>query len=227
MNVGTAVDAQASMTEQAGARFDTTPWSVVLAAGGDSTRGAKQALATLCETYWYPLYAYLRRHGKSAEDAQDLTQGFFQQMLEKGTIERADPGRGRFRSFLLASLKHYVTNEWDKDQAHKRGGDVPHVSLELEGAEGRYQFEPKDDATPETVFDRRWALTLLGNVLAKLRKEFVEAGKEAAFDQLKIFLGGRSPSTSYESVGKRLDMSEGAVKVAVHRLRRRYRDLLQ
>ncbi len=215
------------MTEQAGARFDTTHWSVVLAAGGDSTRGAKQALATLCETYWYPLYAYLRRHGKSAEDAQDLTQGFFQQMLEKGTIERADPGRGRFRSFLLASLKHYVTNEWDKDQAHKRGGDVPHVSLELEGAEGRYQFEPKDDATPETVFDRRWALTLLGNVLAKLRKEFVEAGKEAAFDQLKIFLGGRSPSTSYESVGKRLDMSEGAVKVAVHRLRRRYRDLLQ
>ena len=213
--------------EGTGARFDTTHWSVVLAAGSDSTAGAKQALSTLCETYWYPLYAYLRRQGRSAEDAQDLTQGFFQQILEKGTVERADPERGRFRSFLLISLKHYVTNEWDKEQAGKRGGGVRHLSLELENAEGRYQLEPPDDTTPEKVFDRRWALTLLDNVLGKLRAEFVKADKEAIFGRLKVFLGGGSADESYAGIGRELDMSEGAVKVAVHRLRRRYRDLLR
>ena len=226
-----------------GARFDTTHWSVVLAAGGDSTAGAKRALATLCETYWYPLYAYLRRQGQSAEDAQDLTQGFFQQILEKGTVERADPDRGRFRSFLLTSLKHYVTNEWDKARAGKRGGGVPHLSLELENAEGRYQLEPPDDATPESVRPalgadtvtmcsglRRssgQALTLLDHVLGRLRAEFVTADKAALFDRLKVFLGGGSADESYASVGRALDMSDGAVKVAVHRLRRRYRDILR
>ena len=216
------------MTSQGtGARFETTHWSVVLAARGDSTAGAKRALATLCETYWYPLYAYLRRQGQSAEDAQDLTQGFFQQILEKGTVERADPERGRFRSFLLTSLKHYVTNEWDKERARKRGGGVRHMSLELENAEGRYQLEPPDDTTPEKVFDWHWALTLLDNVLGKLRAEFVRADKEAVFDRLKVFLGGGSADESYASVGRALDMSDGAVKVAVHRLRRRYRDILR
>ena len=210
-----------------GARFDTTHWSVVLAAGGDSTAGAKRALATLCETYWYPLYAYLRRQGHSAEDAQDLTQGFFQQILEKGTVEQADPNRGRFRSFMLTSLKHYVTNEWDKQRARKRGGGTPHVSLELENAEGRYQLEPPADTTPEKVFDRQWALTLLDNILGKLRAEFVRDDKEAIFNRLKVFLGGGSSDESYASVGRALDMSDGAVKVAVHRLRCRYRDLLR
>lgn len=210
-----------------GARFDTTHWSVVLAAGDDGTAGSRRALATLCETYWYPLYAYLRRQGHSAEDAQDLTQGFFQQVLEKGTVEQANPDRGRFRSFLLTSLKHYVTNEWDKQRARKRGGGTPHVSLELENAEGRYQLEPPDDTTPEKVFDRRWALTLLDNILGTLRAEFVRDDKEAVFDRLKVFLGGGSSDESYASVGRALDMSNGAVKVAVHRLRRRYRDLLR
>ena len=210
-----------------GARFDTTHWSVVLAAGDDGTAGSRRALATLCETYWYPLYAYLRRQGHSAEDAQDLTQGFFQQVLEKGTVEQANPDRGRFRSFLLTSLKHYVTNEWDKQRARKRGGGTPHVSLELENAEGRYQLEPPDDTTPEKVFDRRWALTLLDNILGTLRAEFVRDDKEAVFDRLKVFLGGGSSDESYASVGRALDMSNGAVKVAVHRLRCRYRDLLR
>ena len=210
-----------------GARFDTTHWSVVLAAGDDGTAGSRRALATLCETYWYPLYAYLRRQGHSAEDAQDLTQGFFQQVLEKGTVEQANPDRGRFRSFLLTSLKHYVTNEWDKQRARKRGGGTPHVSLELENAEGRYQLEPPDDTTPEKVFDRRWALTLLDNILGTLRAEFVRDDKEAVFDRLKVLLGGGSSDESYASVGRALDMSNGAVKVAVHRLRRRYRDLLR
>ena len=186
---------------------------------------AQRALATLCETYWYPLYAYLRRQGQSAEDAQDLTQGFFQQILEKGTVERADPDRGRFRSFLLTSRKHYVTNEWDKECIRKRG--VPHLSLELENAEGRYQLEPPDDTTPERVFDRRWALTLLDNVLGRLRAEFVTADKETVFERLRVFLGDGSADESYASVGRALDMSAGAVKVAVHRLCRRCRDILR
>ena len=141
--------------------FDTTHWSTVLAAGSQSTGRSRRALATLCQTYWYPLYAYLRRRGHSVEDAEDLTQGFFTRMLDKGTLGAADPGRGRFRSFLLASLQHYVSHEREREGAEKRGGSTAHVPLLLDDAEGQYRQEPLDDRTLEVLFDRRWALTVL------------------------------------------------------------------
>lgn len=209
-----------------GDRFATTHWSVVLAAGRSSTAKSQQALATLCETYWYPLYAYLRRAGHNAEDAQDLTQGFFAQLLEKGWLSAADPERGRFRSFMLASLKHYVANERDRATAQKRGGVNPPLPLELETAEGRYSLEPRDNTTPEKLFDRRWALTLLDRVLGRLRAELKQREKDETFDRLKVFLTGEKAQVSYRELGVELGMSEGAVKVTVHRLRRRFRELL-
>jgi RNA polymerase sigma factor (sigma-70 family) len=215
------------MSERAGGRFETTRWSLVLAAGQQPTPKSRAALSTLCEQYWYPLYAFLRRQGQSAEDAQDLTQGFFTRLLEKGWLHDVRPERGRFRSFLLASLSHYASNERDRARALKRGGPKPPLSLEIETAEGLYQLEPRDDVTPERVFDRRWALTLLDRVLARLKGEFHERGKGPLFDTLKVFLDGDRSGESYKEVGAALDMSEGAVKVAVHRLRRRFRDILR
>ena len=215
----------AQPTGQAG--FTTTHWSVVLAAQADSTPKAQAALTQLCERYWYPLYAYLRRSGHSADEAQDLTQAFFARILEKRSFRQADSARGRFRSFLLASLKNFVANERGRERAQKRGGAIPPLSLEFDTAEGRYRIEPPSDETPEKVFDRRWALTLLEDVLARLRGEFVKAQKEAVFDQLKGYLAGPRTEVGYAAVGKQLEMSEGAVKVAVHRLRRRFRDLLR
>ena len=215
----------AQPTGQAG--FTTTHWSVVLAAQADSTPKARAALAQLCERYWYPLYAYLRRSGHSADDAQDLTQAFFARILEKRTFRQADPARGRFRSFLLASLKNFVANERGRARAQKRGGVTPPLSLEFDTAEGRYRIEPPNDETPEKVFDRRWALTLLEGVLARLRGEFVKTQKETVFDHLKVYLAGQKADVGYAKVGEQLEMTEGAVKVAVHRLRRRFRHLLR
>ena len=209
------------------ARFTTTHWSLVLAAQRDSTPQARAALTRLCESYWHPLYAYLRRSGSSADDAQDLTQAFFARILEKQTFRSADPDRGRFRSFLLTSLKNFVANERERAKALKRGGALPVLSFEFEAAEERYQIEPPSDETPETVFERRWALTLLEHVVTRLRAELKKAGKEEQFEQLKVFLTGESRAVGYAEVGLRLNMSEGAVKVAVHRLRRRFRALLQ
>jgi RNA polymerase sigma-70 factor (ECF subfamily) len=209
------------------ARFAITRWSLVLEAGGGSTPHAAAALATLCEIYWYPLYAYLRRRGYSAEDAQDLTQGFFARLLDKQTLEAARPERGRFRSFLLTSLQHYALNDWDRARAQKRGGGVPVLSLDFETAEGRYQMEPRDEVTPERLFDRRWALALLDRTLARLRAEWRSAGKEAVFEVLKPALTGDPDDDSYAQIGSRLGRTEGAVKVSVHRLRRRFRDLLR
>jgi RNA polymerase sigma factor (sigma-70 family) len=214
------------MSERGG-RFLTTHWSLVLAAGAKPTPRSRDALAALCEQYWYPLYAFLRRQGHSAEDAQDLTQGFFARVLEKGWLQDVRPERGRFRSFLLASLSHYVSNERDRARALKRGGPLPPLSLEIETAEGLYQLEPRDDLTPERIFDRRWALTLLDRVLARLRAEFHDRGKGALFETLKVFLDGERTDESYKEVGAALGMSEGAVKVAVHRLRRRFRDIVR
>lgn len=216
------------MAERAGGgRFETTHWSLVLAAGRTPTAKSRAALATLCEHYWYPLYAFLRRQGHSAEDAQDLTQGFFARVLEKGWLQDVRPERGRFRSFLLASLSHFVSNERDRARALKRGGPKPPLPLEIETAEGLYQLEPRDDLTPERIFDRRWALTLLDRVLARLKAEFHERGKGGMFETLKVFLDGDRSGDSYKEVGAALEMTEGAVKVAVHRLRRRFRDLLR
>ena len=207
-------------------QFATTHWSLVLAAGRDSSARSRAALATLCEQYWYPAYVVVRRQGYSADDAGDLTQEFFTRVLEKSYFQQVDPARGRFRSFLLACLRHFLSNERDRAQSLKRGGKHPPLPLEIETAEGRYQIEPRDDLTPEKVFDRRWALTLLDRVLNQLRDEQVAAGKAAAFDALKGFLTGDADAPPYRSVARRLKMSEGAVKVAVHRLRRRFRDLL-
>ena len=207
--------------------FETTHWSTVLAAGHQSTGPGRQALTTLCQTYWYPLYAYLRRRGHNAEDAEDLTQGFFTRMFEKGTLGVADPERGRFRSFLLASLRHYVSHERDHARAEKRGGSTLVLPLALEGAEGRYHREPPDGRTPETLFDQRWALTVLDRVAATLREEFGRRGKEAVFDGLRDHLIGADDRLSYREIGARLGLSEVAARVAVYRLRRRFGELLR
>ena len=166
------------------------------------------------------------RSGHSADEAQDLTQGFFARILEKRTFREADPERGRFRSFLLASLKNFVANERERARANKRGGSAPPLSFEFETAEEQYRIDPPSDETPDKVFDKRWALTLLQNVLERLRTELSRSDKDRLFEQLKLFLTGERAGAGYAEVGARLGMSEGAVKVAVHRLRRRFRDLL-
>jgi RNA polymerase sigma factor (sigma-70 family) len=207
--------------------FATTHWSVVLAAArSDSTR-AQAALARLCQTYWYPLYAYVRRRGHEAHDAQDLTQEFFARLLEHKWLAQADRERGRFRTFLLTAMSHFLANEWDKARAQKRGGAVQIVPLQLDGAETRYGQEPAAPLTPEQCYDRRWALALLDQVLNELRQEHLAAGSVELFDTLKPCLVGDRQAQPYTALGVRLGLSEGAVKVAVHRLRQRYRQLLR
>lgn len=213
-------------SEPRGRRFATTHWSLVLAAGAETGAGANEALARLCELYWYPVYAFVRRQGYSADDAADLTQGFFARVLEKSYLRDADPQKGRFRSFLLGCLRHFLSNERDRARALKRGGESVLVSLEQETAEGRYLVEPRDELTPEKIFDRRWALTLLDQTLSRLRDEHVARGKLAVFDELKGFLTGDSADVPHASVAKALGVTEGAAKVAIHRLRRRFRNLL-
>jgi RNA polymerase sigma-70 factor (ECF subfamily) len=209
------------------AHFATTRWSLVLAAQRDGSSAADQALTALCETYWYPLYAFLRSRGRSVEDAQDLTQAFFARVLEKHAFRQADPARGRFRSFLLTAIKNFAANEYDREVAKKRGGGAATISLELEGAEGRFQMEPPSHETPERIFDRHWALTLLDRVLSRLKTEMAVGGRQAQFDGLKTYLTGDEPQLSYAQTAEKLGMSEGAVKVAVHRLRRRFGDVLR
>lgn len=209
-----------------GERFHTTRWSLVLAAGRRASPRSDQALAALCDTYWYPLYAYVRRLGQSPEDAQDLTQDFFARLLEKNCLADVARDKGRFRSFLLASLKHFLANEWDKARAQKRGGGRSFIHLDDASAESRYTLEPRDDASADKLYERRWALTLLERVLARLREEHA-AGKTKQFDALKAFIGGERGAEGYAAVGKALGMTEANVKVTVHRLRRRYRDLLR
>jgi RNA polymerase sigma factor (sigma-70 family) len=209
-----------------GLRFNTTRWSLVLAAGQPTSAGSGEALAYLCEAYWYPVYAFIRRRGYRPEDCADLTQAFFARVLEKNYFQEVDPSRGRFRAFLCASLRHFLSNERDRTQTLKRGGSRPPISLDVQNAEGTYQLEPRDDLTPEKLFDRRWALLLLERVLAELREQHALAGKADLFDQLRGFLTGDSPRVPYAAVARSLATTEGAVKVAVHRLRRQFRDLL-
>ena len=210
-----------------GARFETTEWSVVLAAGGEQSSAVRAALATLCETYWYPLYAYVRRQGHTADDARDLTQAFFARFLEKQAVLDVRRERGRFRSFLLASIRNFLLNEAVHRRTLKHGGGQVVLSLDFETAEGRYLREPQDARTPERVFDRRWALTVLDRVLRRLRREWLDTGKGLEFDRLKDCLSGESPVGGYRELGQTLGLTEGAVKVAVHRLRRQYRRLLR
>jgi DNA-directed RNA polymerase specialized sigma24 family protein len=208
-------------------RFPTTRWSRVVAAVAPETPGGREVLEALCEAYWYPLYAYARRRGHATEHAQDLTQDFFAYVLEKGLLARADPGRGRFRSFLLAVYTHYLANRHDHEHALKRGGGRVAVPIETAGAEGRYDRGLVLDLTPERIFDRSWALTLLGRVLDGLRREYEEAGRGAAFEVLSLNLTEGPQAEPYAAVAARLGTTEGAARVAVHRLRRRYARLLR
>ncbi len=199
---------------------------MVLAASGGDTPKAQAALEKLCRTYWYPLYAYVRRRGNPAQDAQDLTQAFFARLLERHWVGDADRERGRFRTFLLTAMSRFLSDEWDKARAQKRGGGVTHVPIQLDAAETRYGHEPADHATPEQCYERRWALTLLDTVLQRLRAEYEHAGKGELFTGLNSSLVGGRESQPYAELAAKLDMNEGTVKVAVHRLRRRYRKLL-
>jgi len=214
-------------TSSPAANFALTHWSVVVAAGGSDSTHARTALEKLCRTYWQPIYAFVRRQGHSPHDAQDLTQEFFARLLEKKSLADVDRAKGRFRSFLLASLKHFLANEWDKARAEKRGGGQVLIPIDPHTAETSCGVDPADGVTAEKVFERRWALTLLDHVLQRLREEHVGDGKEALFEQLKLTLTEASRSVPYAEIAARLDMSEGAVKVAVHRLRQRYRELLR
>lgn len=207
--------------------FATTHWSVVLSAGAQESPESGRALETLCRNYWYPLYAYVRRTGHSPQDAEDLTQTFFERLLEKEWLAAADQTRGRFRSFLLSSLKHFLANEWDKVSAQKRGGHVRLLSLDSRAAETRFHHEPADTTTPDKQFDRRWALTLLDTVLKRLQQEYSDDGKAGLFEKVKGTLSGDRASAPYARIARELNMSEGAVKVAVHRLRQRYRAILR
>ncbi len=206
------------------AGFPTTLWTVVLKAGHGDSGAAAAALATLCRSYWYPLYAFVRRRGNSPHDSEDLTQAFLATLIEKHGLETVDRERGRFRTFLLAALKNFLANEWDKVRALKRGGGRQVVSFDRETAESRYVLEPSHDYTPDRHFERQWGLTLLDQVLAALRDEYHAAGNGPLFEELKSTLGGKADG--YREIAIRLGRTEGAVKVAAHRLRRRYRELM-
>lgn len=207
--------------------FATTHWSVVVAAADEDSSRARVALEELCRAYWYPLYAFVRRSGQREHDAQDLVQGFLATCLEKGYFRSADRSRGRFRSFLLLALKRFMANEWDRERAAKRGGGATPISLDALAAEQRYALEPVDTMTADRLYERRWATTLLERVLHRLRDEQHTAGRGPAFEALKEFLSGAGRATPYAELASQLGMTEGAVKVAVHRLRERYRALLE
>jgi len=208
--------------------FATTHWSVVQAAGrGADTSRARDALARLCQAYWHPLYAYVRRVGYSPHDAQDLTQEFFARLLAKNFLASADESRGRFRSFLLASLKHFLANEWDKARAQKRGGGEVPLSLDWQTADTKFQVAATNEPSPDRTFDREWALALLSRVIERLQAEAEAEGKGKVFAQLKSFLMAGQGDSAQAEVAKALGMEEGAVRVAIHRLRKRYRQLLR
>ena len=207
--------------------FATTRWTVVLTAGRKSTPQAAQALEELCRTYWYPLYAYVRHQGHSREDAEDLVQGFFARFLEKNYLAGLSSERGKFRAFLLASLKHFLANEWDRAHRQKRGGGATLLSLDWQSADTRFQIEPADPLSPDKLYDRAWALTLLERVVTRLRDACAAEGRGQLFERLKPFLMSGSSAIPYAEAAAALGIAEGATRVAVHRLRRRYRELLR
>jgi RNA polymerase sigma factor (sigma-70 family) len=209
-------------------QFPTTRWTLIVAAGDPRRKDARSALVSLCEKYWYPLYAYLRRRGYAPDQAQDLTQEFFMRVLEGRYLDRADPEKGRFRSFILTSLKFFAADEQDRQRAQKRGGTAV-VSFEFssgESGEERYQREPGHNETPDRIFERRWALSMLERVMDRLRDEFVQHGRPENFERMKVFLLGQSEAP-YADLAREMKTSEGALKVAIHRLRKRYRELLR
>jgi RNA polymerase sigma factor (sigma-70 family) len=207
--------------------FVTTHWSIVRSARGPDTPEARQALEALCRTYWYPLYAYARRAGQSPADAEDLTQGFFARLLEKDYLKAAAREKGKFRTFLLTALKRFMANEWDRQHAAKRGGFAAIVSIDQEEAESRFTAEPADRVAPDVLFDRQWALTLLQRTMATLQQEYVASGRSRLFEHLQQCLVRDEAALPYAEIATRLNLTEAAVKMAVHRLRLRYREILQ
>jgi RNA polymerase sigma factor (sigma-70 family) len=216
-----------SLAREGNAWFVTTHWSVVIAAGRNDSETRRAALEKLCRIYWYPLYAFVRRLGHAPHDAEDLVQSFFVVCLEKNYLGVADESKGRFRSFLLVALKRFLANERDKALARKRGGAQVHVALDALTAEQRYALEPTNQLSADKLYERRWALTLLDQVIARLQAEQAAAARGAVFEQLKEFLTSPGRGTPYSELAVRLGLSEGAVKVAIHRLRQRYRELLE
>jgi RNA polymerase sigma factor (sigma-70 family) len=201
---------------------------MVLAAGEADSSRSRQALAALCEAYWYPVYAFLRRKGCTVEEARDLAQGYFLELLEKGFLKEVRPEAGRFRSFLLVSVKHFLSNALNRERALKRGGGVSPLRLELDAAEGRYATDPADSAlTPDRLFERQWAMAVLERAMGSMREDCVRSGDAARFDRLKPYLTGEEPAVPYRQVAEELGLSESAVKVAVHRMRVRFGQVLR
>ena len=214
-------------TSAPGDIFATTHWTVVLAAGKRSTPQSDRALEELCRTYWFPLYAYVRRRGQTKEDAEDLTQAFFTRFLEKNYLAGLSAERGRFRAFLLASLKHFLANEWDKSRCLKRGGGVTPLSLDWQTADTQFQVAATAEPSPDKAFDREWAVTLLAKVIERLQAECEAEGRSKQFAVLKIFLTAGTGELSHADAAQKLGLDETAARVAVHRLRKRYRQLLR
>lgn len=208
-------------------RFQTTRWTLVSNAQKGATAESRQALAVLCKTYWYPVYVFVRGRGYDREEAEDLTQGFFALLLEKDYLQDARRERGKFRTFLLTAVKHFLSNQRRHDQALKRGGGHVFLPLDFQDAEARYRLEPADCMTPEKAFEKNWALTLLDRALSALRDEMAGSGKQERFERLHGFLTGSEPGLRYRDVASQLQMSESAVKVTVHRMRRRFGQLLR
>lgn len=207
--------------------FASTHWSVVLLAGQEHSPQSAAALEKLCRAYWYPLYAFVRREGHGPEAAADLTQEFFSRLLASNGLASVDGSKGKFRSFLLASMKHLLANEWNRSQRQKRGGGCVHFSLDAATAEDRYHLDPADELTPEKVFERRWAETLIDSVTRTLQQEFAEAGLAGRFDALKVFLLADEEPASYAEMARRLHLTKGAVRTAIYRMRQRYSELFR
>ena len=211
-----------------GARtFQTTRWTVVLAARNRRAPGYEEALSRLCESYWHPLYCYVRHQGISVEDAQDLVQGFFARLIEKNSLKDFERSESKFRSFLLVSLNNFLANEWNRAKAQKRGGGKPMLSLDVGSGEGRYIPEATSDLSPEKLYEKRWAMALLDKVVARLKAEYSSVGKSELFRLFVEYLVPGTSRTPYRKIASQVGMSEGAVKVAIHRLRKRYREILR
>jgi RNA polymerase sigma-70 factor (ECF subfamily) len=206
--------------------FATTRWTVVLAAGEGKPR-AHEALSELCQIYWVPLYTYLRHKGHQPAEAEDIVQSFFARLIEKAALAAANPNRGRFRSFLITSLQHFVANRRDYELAQKRGGGVKTFNLDFNAAEEAYHREPWTDLTPEKIFDRRWALDLLQRVMTELQQDYARSGKSDLFEHLRPCLTGSGQPDGYADIARELHLSPDAAKMAASRLRRRYRELLR
>jgi RNA polymerase sigma factor (sigma-70 family) len=225
--MSSADEGQPEPALRAGAQFATTQWSVVLNAGRSDLPEAREALEKLCRTYWYPLYLYVRRQGHSPEDAEDLTQGFFARLIGRRDLEVVRRERGRFRSYLLVCLKHFLVNEWKSGQRLKRGGGQTFLTIDHLAAEDRYADEPGHNETPEKAFERGWAATILEQVLRRLQAEYSQSGRAEQFELLRAFLLGEPDRASHGEIAHRLGTTEGTIKQALHRLRKRYREALR